>query len=152
MLLEQAIKQDKFSSLELRTLLNLYHTHSSMQAASHAVLKPFKISVQQFNILRILKGQKGNPVNVSDITNRMLDKMSNTSRLIEKLRTKGLIDRRECPRDRRKAEILITERGLDLIEEASKAMEESTLHRMEALNQSELVLLNQILDKLNSNN
>lgn len=152
MLLEQAIKQEKFSSLELRTLLNLYHTHSCMQAASHAVLKPFKISVQQFNILRILKGQKGNPVNVSDITERMLDKMSNTSRLIEKLRSKGLIDRRECPRDRRKAEILITDKGLDLVEEASKAMDESTLHRMEVLNQSELLLLNQILDKLNSNN
>lgn len=152
MILEKAIKQKKFSSLELRTLLNIYHTHSSLQSASHTVLKPFKISVQQFNILRILRGQKGEPISVSDITDRMLDKMSNTSRLIEKLRSKGLLERRECPQDRRRAEVLPTEEGLRIVNEASREMEAKIEERLKVLSPEDLTVLNQILDKLNTNN
>ena len=152
MILEKAIKQNNFSSLELRTLLNIYHTHSSLQSASHTVLKPFKISVQQFNILRILRGQKGEPISVSDITDRMLDKMSNTSRLIEKLRSKGLLERRECPQDRRRAEVLPTEEGLRIVNEASREMEAKIEQRLKVLSPEDLTVLNQILDKLNTNN
>ncbi|MCB0665137.1 MAG: MarR family transcriptional regulator [Saprospiraceae bacterium] len=138
--------------MELRTLLNIYHTHSSLQSASHTVLKPFKISVQQFNILRILRGQKGEPISVSDITDRMLDKMSNTSRLIEKLRSKGLLERRECPQDRRRAEVLPTEEGLRIVNEASREMEAKIEQRLKVLSPEDLTVLNQILDKLNTNN
>lgn len=152
MILEEAIKQHKFNSVELRTLLNIYHTQSSLQSASNSVLKPFKISVQQFNILRILRGQKGGSVSNSEISDRMLDKMSNTSRLIEKLRLKGLIERRECPVDRRRVEIKLTEKGLQLINEASVVVELDIEKTMSVLDQQELATLNRILDKLNQAN
>jgi DNA-binding MarR family transcriptional regulator len=79
----------------------------------------------------------------------MLDKMSNTSRLIEKLRIKGLLERRECPIDRRKAEIELTSKGLALINEASIILDEALIRRIEVLNQEEVGTLNKILDKLN---
>ncbi|MBK8503676.1 MAG: MarR family transcriptional regulator [Saprospiraceae bacterium] len=149
MILEEAIKQTKFSSTELRTVLNLYHTHSSLQTFSHSILRPFSISIQQFNILRILRGQNGSAVSVSEITCRMLDKMSNTSRLIEKLRQKELIIRNECPEDRRRAEIEITPKGLQLIQEASEKMDSEIIKKMQVLSDDEIDTLNIILDKLN---
>ena len=149
MILEEAIKQSKFSSVELRTVLNLYHTHSGLQTFSSGILRPFAISIQQFNILRILRGQKGDAVSVSEITCRMLDKMSNTSRLIEKLRQKELIVRNECPNDRRRVEIEITPKGLDLINEASEKMDMEIIQKMQILSTDEIKELNIILDKLN---
>ena len=134
MKLEEAIKQQNFSSLELRTLLNLYHTHSTLQASSNAVLKVFQISVQQYNILRILRGQGGGPVNVSDITERMLDKMSNTSRLIEKLKQKGLVIRKECPLDRRRVEVELTPDGLKTVNAASEEMDKEIDHLVKEVN------------------
>ncbi|MCB0686754.1 MAG: MarR family transcriptional regulator [Saprospiraceae bacterium] len=150
MILEEAIKQQHFKSLELRTFLNIYHTHSTLQSALHADLKPYKISVQQFNILRILRGQKGKPVSASEITERMLDKMSNTSRLLEKLRIKELIIRRECPEDRRKVEIELTEKGLELVNIASVAIESDMDRKLGSFTHDELQTLNHLLDKLNT--
>ena len=149
MILEEAIKQTKFGSEELRTVLNLYHTHSGLQAFSHTILRPFSISIQQFNILRILRGQKGGTVSISEISCRMLDKMSNTSRLIEKLRQKELVIRNECPEDRRRVEIEITPRGLQLINEASEKMDLEIIKKMQVLSKDEITVLNSILDKLN---
>lgn len=149
MILEEAIRQNKFSSEYLRTVLNIAHSHGQLLAYSNTRLKPFAISIQQFNILRILRGQQGKAISVREISVRMLDKMSNTSRLIEKLRIKGLLERRECPKDRRKAEIELTSKGLALINEASIILDEALISRIQVLDQEEVGTLNKILDKLN---
>ena len=78
-------------------------------------MKPFGVSPEQYNVLRILRGQNGNPITVSSIQDRMLNKMSNASRLVEKLKQKGFVNREECPADRRQVDIVITEKGLSLL-------------------------------------
>ena len=78
-------------------------------------LKPFKISLQQFNVLRILRGRKGMPANLQTVQKRMIHKMSNTTRLIDKLIDKKLVKRKICKDNRRKIEIFITQEGLDLL-------------------------------------
>ncbi|NND35367.1 MAG: MarR family transcriptional regulator [Saprospiraceae bacterium] len=149
MILEEAIKQHKFKSLQHKTALNLYYTQAQLHSFSSGLLKPYGISVQQFNILRILRGQKGNVIGVSEISERMIDKMSNTSRLVEKLRQKNLVQRRECPEDRRKAEISITPEGLSLINEASGKVDQQLMDRLQILSEEELSTINILLDKLN---
>ena len=135
--------------MQLRMALNLYYTQGRMHNFSTNLLKPFEISVQQYNILRILRGQKGKVISMSDITDRMIDKMSNTSRLIEKLRIKGLVERTECPNDRRKTEIKVTEAGLEVIKKASLLMDTELMERLKVLNDEEVAKLNNLLDKLN---
>jgi DNA-binding MarR family transcriptional regulator len=149
MILEDALRQAPIEDLTFRSSLNLYYTQSRMAHFHSRVLRPFEISNQQFNILRILKGQNGKPIVVGDISNRMVDKMSNTSRLVEKMRLKSLVERTECPHDRRKVELMLTDKGLDLVKNASETMSQEIRKRMSKLDDQELVELNRILDKLN---
>ena len=79
-----------------------------------AVLKPYGVSIQQFNVLRILRGQKGVAANLSTVQNLMVDKISNTTRLIDKLIEKSLVERIICKENRRKIELFITDKGLSL--------------------------------------
>jgi len=149
MLLERAIKQKEFSNDRLRAAVNLYYTSARMQSFETGVLKPYGISLQQFNLLRILRGQKGNPISISEIAIRMIDKMSNTSRLAEKLRSKELIARNTCSQDRRKVEIILTETGYDLISAASTDMDAAIVEKLSSLTSQEVTDLNHLLDKIN---
>ena len=88
------------------------------------ILKPFDISSQQYNVLRILRGQGGNAISVNNIMSRMIDKMSNTSRLVEKLRKKELVERVVCEHDRRQVDIRITEKVLKLLEKCTVEMDQ----------------------------
>lgn len=111
-------------------------------------LKPMDISEPQFNVLRILRGQKGNPITVQDIQSRMIQRTSNVTRIIDKLLNKGFVERSECPTNRRKMDITITEPGLTCLEELDEivgALHEANLNK---LNQSELTQLNKLLEKL----
>ena len=117
--LEEAIQQKKFVSERQKANLNIMYTSSWITGKISSVLKPYGISPQQFNILRILNGQKGKPATVKMLTERMIDKMSNTSRLVEKLKIKGLVDRRECEQDRRQVDIFLTDKGLKVMNECS---------------------------------
>lgn len=111
-------------------------------------LKPMDISEPQFNVLRILRGQKGNPITVQDIQSRMIQRTSNVTRIIDKLLNKGFVERSECPTNRRKMDITITEPGLTCLEELDEivgALHEANLNK---LNQSELTQLNNLLEKL----
>ena len=135
--------------MQVRASVNLYYTQAQLHHYTTVVLKPFDISVQQFNVLRILKGQQGKPIALGDITERMVDQMSNTSRLIEKMRLKGLVDRVSCPSDRRKVELTITKKGVSLVEEASEVVNAKTLERFGVLTEDEVSTLNKLLDKLN---
>ena len=149
MKLEEAIKQERFKDEWVRVAVNMYYTQSQLQYASYSCLKPFDISVQQFNILRILRGAK-KALTVSEVSDRMIDKMSNASRLIEKLRKKYLVERMEDAEDRRRVNISITKKGLLLLIDASEAMEEHLAQKLAGLSRNEASQLNTLLDKINA--
>jgi len=147
MKLEDAIKQTAFKSEEERLVINLVYTSGWLSSEQNRFFKRFGVSSQQYNVLRILRGQFPNPASVGLIQERMLDKMSNASRLIEKLKQKKLIKRSECSKDRRQVDVLITKDGLKLLEDIDKLNGE--MHGIcDTLNQTEKKKLNELLDKL----
>jgi DNA-binding MarR family transcriptional regulator len=123
MKLEDAIKQSKFRTMKEKALINVLFTANFFTLEQNRLLKGFDISIQQFNILRILRGQHPRPASVKLLMERMLDKTSNASRLVEKLHNKALVKREPCEVDRRQVDVVITDKGLKLIEEASDAMD-----------------------------
>jgi DNA-binding MarR family transcriptional regulator len=122
MKLEEELQQNKFQSEHQKAILNILFTSNWLESDSARILKPLGISSQQYNVLRILKGQGESAISVNDIMSRMIDKMSNASRLVEKLRKKELIERVICEHDRRQVDIRITNKGLKLLKEADKEM------------------------------
>jgi DNA-binding MarR family transcriptional regulator len=145
MRIEEEIKQEKFASEQLKAAINIMFTSGWLYAKQNAALKPFDLSVQQFNILRILKGSQPEPLSIKTITSRMIDRMSNTSRLIEKLRTKKLVERKACPHDRRQVDVCITQYGLEVLVKASEEMKQNMEHLVK-LPVNEATKLNQLLD------
>jgi DNA-binding MarR family transcriptional regulator len=109
---EKAIKTNTEIPLKKRTIIHLSLVYNKVNEQVALTLKPFEISVQQFNVLRILRGQKGQPANLSTINERMVTKMSNTTRLVDKLISKKYVNRTICEHNRRKVEISITDKGL----------------------------------------
>ena len=150
MKLEEEIRQPKFSSEFQKAHINILFTASYLSQQSSTILKPFNITWQQFNILRILRGMHPQPASVKVLTERMIDKMSNASRLVDKLLQKGLVDRVVCAEDRRRVNIHITDEGLALLEESSKAMEKRFHEESAGLTEEEAVLLNALLDNVRS--
>ncbi|MEL7376767.1 MAG: MarR family transcriptional regulator, partial [Bacteroidota bacterium] len=124
MRLEEAIQQPTFRSSHERAQINVVYTASFFNQMATRILRPLGISMQQFNLLRILRGMRGEPATIKLLTERMLDKMSNASRLVEKLKQKGLVTRRACSNDRRQVDIFITDDGLRIISQATEAMDE----------------------------
>lgn len=145
--IEDAIRQKEFKDPYNKAVVNLLFTHSYLVTAQNTLFKPHDISPEQYNVLRILRGQNGVPTTVSSIQERMLNKMSNASRLVEKLKMKELIKREECPTDRRQVDVLITEKGLDLLKTLEKQVEEAN-RKIVRLTLEEVNQLNDLLDKL----
>lgn len=145
--LEEAIKQKEFKDPYNKLVVNLLYTHSYLVSAQNGILKPFDLSPEQYNVLRILRGQNGVPTTVSSIQDRMLNKMSNASRLVDKLKIKQLVERRECPSDRRQVDIVITEKGLQILNDLQVHMEGFN-NQVVKLTEEETVLMNNLLDKL----
>ncbi|MCX6297186.1 MAG: MarR family transcriptional regulator [Bacteroidetes bacterium] len=141
------IKQTKFKNEHQKMLINILFTSGWLGAKHNFNLKPFGISAQQFNILRILRGQHPKPATVNILIDRMLDKNSNASRLVEKLRIKKLVERAVCPEDRRAVNVVITKKGLDLLDELDK-MDNTFLKDLKNLSEKEAATLNLLLDKL----
>jgi DNA-binding MarR family transcriptional regulator len=141
------IKQSKFRNEHQKMLINILFTSNWLGAKHACNLKPFGISSQQFNLLRILRGQHPKPATVNLLIDRMLDKNSNASRLVEKLRVKKLVERATCPEDRRAVNVIITQKGLDLLAEIDK-QEISFLKDLKNLSEKEAEQLNMLLDKL----
>ena len=109
-------------------------------------LKPYKLTLQQYNILRILRGKYPEAITVTFIRDRMLDRMSDVSRLVEHLRKKELVVRTTAGSDRRRMDIIITEEGLTLLEQIEKENEQMD-KRLATLDKQEVVQLNFLLDK-----
>ena len=146
--LEKEIKQNKSFISEYQKLgVNLMFTHSWLTTHHTKVFKPFGISVQQYNILRILRGQLPNPASVSLLQERMIDKMSNASRLVDKLKLKKFVERKECKADRRQVDVIITDKGLELLNNINKDIEMLDAV-FKTISLSEAKELNRILDKL----
>ena len=149
--IEEAIQQKKFQSEFHKAQVNLLYTAAWINQQSTQALKPFNISVQQFNILRILRGMNPEPATVKLLTERMIDKMSNASRLVEKLKQKGFVERVECEHDRRRVNISITEKGLEILADASTALESASLKQMSFISEEEAKILSEVLDRIRTN-
>ena len=147
MKLEEAIKQKKFESEHHRSVLNILYTASWLLSRQNEVFKEYSITQPQYNILRILRGQHPKPATVNMLIDRMLDKSSNASRIVERLRKKGLIDRRECEEDRRAVDVFITKKGLQLLEKIGKEGDR-LMDGIKNLTQQEAKQLGELLDKV----
>jgi DNA-binding MarR family transcriptional regulator len=145
--IEEAIKQKSFKDPYNKLVVNLLYTNSYIVNSQQVLFKPHGMSPEQYNVLRILRGQNGVPTTVSSIQDRMLNKMSNASRLVEKLKLKGLLKREECPNDRRQVDIHITESGLNLLNEVQLEVEMANKQFVN-LDLAEVTLLNDLLDKM----
>lgn len=147
MRIEEAIKQKEFKDPYNKAIVNLLYTHSYIVSKQSSLFKPFGLSPEQYNVLRILRGQNGNPITVSSIQERMLNKMSNASRLVEKLKQKKFVVRNECPTDRRQVDILITEKGTEVLNQLEEEI--YVLNRkLVQLPEDEVDQLNSLLDNL----
>lgn len=144
---EEIIKTKKKIPLPSRTLIHLMLVNNKIVETVTSALKPYGVSLQQFNVLRILRGQGDKPANLSTLNERMVTKMSNTTRLVDKLLAKGLVDRSICESNRRKVEIIITEEGLKVLGEMDEVMEYTESQLVSGLDTAELTELNTLLNK-----
>jgi DNA-binding MarR family transcriptional regulator len=150
MKIEEAI-QGRFRNDKHKLGVNLIYTANWYMDKLDSIFKSEEITHQQFNILRILRGAYPKPVTIKYIRERMLDKMSDVSRIVEKLREKGYLQRQECPNDRRNVDITITEKGLAELKKIDNLIEplESIFDVFSPL---EINMFNELLDKLRSSN
>ncbi len=144
---EEIIKTNKDISIETRTIIHLALVNNKVSEIMTCTLKPFGLSIQQFNVLSILRGQRKKPANLSTINDRMVTKMSNTTRLVDKLMAKGYVERNICPHNRRKVEIKITENGLKILEDIDGIKIETEKKIIQNFTNQELIKLNELLDK-----
>ena len=148
MSIEKAIKSNQALGLETKTVINLMYTSRIIEESVLQVIKEHDISTQQYNVLRILRGQKGVAANLSTVQERMIDKSSNTTRLIDKLIIKELVKRQICKNNRRKIELFITSQGLALLASLDPITETNNKQQLQKLSEDELQTLNTLLDKL----
>ena len=145
--LGKEIQQTKFKNHKHKAVLNIFFTAGWLGCQQQRFFKEHGLSPQQYNVMRILRGQKGNPVTISGIQERMLDKSSNASRLIDKLVEKKLVDRVVCKSDRRQVDIMITAKGLALLKKIDVELAELESSYTN-ITEKEAEELSRILDKL----
>lgn len=145
--LEKDIQQSSFSGQNQKAVINLIYTYHWVTERIKNILLEEDITLQQYNILRILRGSDPRPLSTLMIRERMLDKMSDTSRIVDRLLLKKLVSKRLCNTDKRLVDVSITKEGkamLQRIDERDNEMNKV----MEMLNEEELITLNKLLDKL----
>jgi DNA-binding MarR family transcriptional regulator len=139
--IEKDINQQHFQSEAQKAMINLMYTHNWVTERIKEILAEDGITMQQFNILRILRGSDPIPLSTLSIRERMLDKMSDTSRIVDRLLAKGLVDKKTCVTDKRLVDIYITSEGKKLLEKLD--------HKSDAMNAIASKLSNNELEKLN---
>ena len=147
MKIEEAIKSTIPLDNSKKIILNVLYAQNVINDNFNEVLKPYEISGEQYNVLRILRGQKGNPANMCVIQERMLARTSNTTRLVDKLLLKDLVTRKVCPENRRKIEVSITQKGLAVLTDLDPKVVAHENHFAKNLNTEELEQLNILLEK-----
>jgi DNA-binding MarR family transcriptional regulator len=145
MKIEDEIIQPKFRNPHQKAIINLIFTANWLTSKQQDFLKPFGITGQQFNILRILRGQQSKSISATAIKARMLDKNSDVSRLLDRLGAKGLIEKKTSPSDRRATDVLITQKGLDILDAIDKKQLEADA--ILSLTEEEATQLSNLLDK-----
>lgn len=147
MTIQEVIKSTVKMDNAKKVILNIMYTQNVIQDNFNELMKPYDLSGEQYNVLRILRGQKGNPANMCVIQERMLAKTSNTTRLVDKLLLKELVTRNVCPGNRRKIEVLITQKGLEVLKELDPKVDEHERAFANNISPEELELLNTLLEK-----
>jgi DNA-binding MarR family transcriptional regulator len=145
--LEEEIKQPFFKSIYQKAFINLIFTSGWVQTQQSQIFRKYDLTAPQFNILRILRGQHPKPATVNLLIDRMLDKTSNASRIVDKLVSKGLVTRQTCAHDRRTVDVLITPAGLAVLQHLDQ--EAQDIHTgLSNLTESEATELSRLLDKI----
>lgn len=147
MKIEEIIKSTILMDDAKKVILNIMFTQNVVNDKFAEIMKPYDLSGEQYNVLRILRGQKGHPANMCIIQERMLAKNSNTTRLIDKLLLKEFVTREVCPDNRRKIEVLITQKGLSVLNALDPFVLEHEKLFANNLTQAELEQLNTLLEK-----
>ena len=148
MSIEKEIQQPKFRNEYHKTVVNLIFTYNWVTEKTKQFFDKGDITSQQYNILRILRGA-GKPLSTLQIRQRMLDKMSDTSRIVDRLVKKELVQKVICKTDRRLVDVTITDAGMQLLERLDSYNEQMDL-MLGNLNEEEAKMLNQLLDKIRS--
>lgn len=146
MKIEEEIHQTSFKSENQKAAINILFTANNMNMKSFKILKEFGLTIPQYNILRILRGQHANSASINLLIDRMLDKASNASRIVEKLREKNLVERTTNSIDRRSVDVIITETGLSLLAKID-VVDEEFHFGTDSLSLAEVMMLNHLLDK-----
>jgi DNA-binding MarR family transcriptional regulator len=147
MKIEEVIKSTVALDYDHKIILNIMYTQNLITENFNELLKPYEISGEQYNVLRILRGQKGNPANMSMIQERMIARTSNTTRLVDKLLLKQYVTRKVCPENRRKIEVLITQKGLDVLTQLDPKLLQHNSLLAKNLSLDEQQQLNTLLEK-----
>ena len=148
MSLDQSISQSKFDSEQEKLMINVIYSANLLNLITSRLFKPYELSPQQYNVLRILRGQKGELIALMDIEHRMLDKSSNVSRLVDKLISKDLVNRSVSSKDRRKIEIVITSSGLSVLKEIDVILADMNSKIKAIISDDNAKQTNRILDQL----
>ncbi len=138
----------RFESLQQQAVLNVLFTSNWLRTQHSTLLSPHGLSMQQYNILRILRGAKGERMNMHTVKARMIDRAPNATRLTDKLLAKGLVERERCDQDRRVVHVRITPKGLDLLRELDKAMRSHWDSVHARLSDADARVVNSALDAL----
>jgi len=146
MSIEKDINQSKFRTEHQKVLINIIYTSNWLNEQVKQFLDKEDITPQQFNILRILRGA-GTPLSTLQIRQRMLDKMSDTSRIVDRLVIKGLAKKNVCPTDKRLVDVSITPKGKKLLEKMDQSADKMDAIAS-ALNEADAKAMNKLLDKL----
>jgi DNA-binding MarR family transcriptional regulator len=145
--IEEEIQQLKFQSEYQRLAVNIIYTANRIAHHDGRIFKEYNLTLQQFNVLRILRGKYPEPATVNYICKRMLDKSSNASRIVDKLLKKGWVERKICPDDRRSVDALIKQEGLNLLDQLEPELTKSE-NRLKTLSINEAKSANVLLDRL----
>ena len=147
MKIEKEIFSNKFENNHQKAIVNLIYTYGWITNLLKQQLNKYKITLQQYNILRILRGQHPNPATINMLKERMLDKMSDASRIVDRLEQQELVNRFINTKDRRAVDILITKKGLDLLLKLDVEMSSKNFLD-ENINSAEAGILSDLLDKM----
>jgi len=150
MRLEDAIQQRRFRNEHLKAMVNILYSHGWLEEKIKKFLKQQDITMQQYNILRILRGAR-QPLSTMQIRERMLDRMSDTSRIIDRMIIKGIVEKKPNDNDKRLVDITITEKGLQTLEILDKNNDDLDGIIAATLSPGEAKMLNDLLDKMRGN-
>ncbi|WP_170971095.1 MarR family winged helix-turn-helix transcriptional regulator [Ilyomonas limi] len=148
MKLEDAIQSHNFTSEKQKAGLHILFTAYQLKCEVSAILKPFDLTAEQYNVLRILKGKHPQNMCVKDIAGRMIERSSNVPRIIDRLVYKKLVKRSQSKEDKRETMMILTDKGLALLESSSQKMNE-TFDGILRLSNEESKILNDLLEKVN---